>query len=312
MTEQEQVTQTTTVEQPTFTNNTDGLPVPTEQQVNEVPEAPTENQGVDVPSDTQPENIEQPEGSDDANKDIQEPETVQLNKDEYKKLKEYELIEAERQALQERLGLQDVNPQDFNYQTLDQQVINSGQQELLRLCNEYGVSANPNEFEASINKLKETNPQKGYELERKVEVLMGNLNNKRQQIANQVSQSQIQRFAQENNQLLNASPVLNRILTEYAQANAGDPNIYQNLNTINEYLCDVYREALEYGQRMASLKEAKADTSKVQGGIVTAPQSGYSGEPHIFTRAELKTMSPDEFAKNEKVIEEQMKKGLIV
>ena len=307
-----------------FINNADGMPVPSQETttepvtepVQETVSEPTaqqpENQEVDTPTDVQPENSDGQEVEDGSDKDIPPEETVQLNKSEYNKLKEYELIEAERQALQERLGLQDVNPQDFNYQTLDQQVVNSGQQELLRLCNEYGVSANPNEFEASINKLKETNPQKGYELERKVEVLMGNLNNRRQQIANQVSQSQIQRFAQENNQLLNASPVLNRILTEYAQVNAGNPNIYNDLNTINEYLCDVYREALEMGQRMASLEKAKADTSKVQGGIVNAPQGGYAGEPHIFTRAELKTMSPEDFAKNEKVIEEQIKKGLIV
>lgn len=301
-----------TVAEQTFATNNDGLPVPTEPVSNEVvtPEEPA--QGVAETQEPQPENIESETPTEEPDKNIEQPETVQLNKDEYNKLKEYELIEAERQALQNRLGLQDVDPQNFNYQTLDQQVINSGQQELLRLCNEYGVSADPSKFEESVNKLKETNPQKGFELERKVEVLMSNVGNRRQQIAQQASHSQVQRFAQENQQLLNASPVLNKILTEYAQVNAGNPNIYNNLNTINSYLLDVYREGLEYGQRIASLEKAKADTSKVQGGIVNAPQSMGGGEPHIFTRAELSRMSTEEFAKNEKVITEQMQKGLIV
>lgn len=301
-----------TVAEQTFATNSDGLPVPVEQASNEVvtPEEPA--QEVAETQEPQPENIEQETPTEEPDKNIEQPETVQLNKDEYNKLKEYELIEAERQALQNRLGLQDVDPQNFNYQTLDQQVINSGQQELLRLCNEYGVSADPSKFEESVNKLKETNPQKGFELERKVEVLMSNVGNRRQQIAQQASHSQVQRFAQENQQLLNASPVLNKILTEYVQVNAGNPNIYNNLNTINSYLLDVYREGLEYGQRIASLEKAKADTSKVQGGIVNAPQSMSGGEPHIFTRAELSRMSTEEFAKNEKVITEQMQKGLIV
>lgn len=312
MSEQEQITTNTVVEQPTFTENNDGMPVPVQKTENVANDTTDANQEVDTQQDVQPENVDSKDGVEDADKDIPPEETVQLNKAEYKKLKEYELIEAERRALQERLGLQDVNPQDFNYQTLDQQVINRGQQELLRLCNEYGVSSNPDEFEGSINKLKETNPQKGFELERKVEQLMNNVGNKRNEIAYQASQTQIQQFATENHDILSVSPVLNRILTEYAQANAGNPNIYDNLNTINSYLLDVYREGLEYGQRIASLEKAKSDTSKVQGGIVNAPQSGYAGEPHIFTRAELKTMSADEFAKNEKIIEEQMKKGLIV
>lgn len=246
-----------TVAEQTFATNSDGLPVPVEQVSNEVvtPEEPA--QEVAETQEPQPENIEQETPTEEPDKNIEQPETVQLNKDEYNKLKEYELIEAERQALQNRLGLQDVDPQNFNYQTLDQQVINSGQQELLRLCNEYGVSADPSKFEESVNKLKETNTQKGFELERKVEVLMSNVGNRRQQIAQQASHSQVQRFAQENQQLLNASPVLNKILTEYVQVNAGNPNIYNNLNTINSYLLDVYREGLEYGQRIASLEKLK-------------------------------------------------------
>lgn len=261
-------------------------------------------------SATQPENLEDTQTPPEANQDINE--TVQLNKDEYNKLKEYELIEAERVALQERLGLTNVRPDEVNFITADQKVVNVAQQELLRLCNEYGVNADLHEFEKSLHELKQTNPQKGFELERRVETLMHDVGSKRQQIAVQASQQQVQRFAQENQPILQASPVINNILTEYAYYNQGDPDIYNNLNMINNYLMAVCREAFEAGTKYQANEKAKQDTSRVQGGVVNAPQSGYAGGEHIFTRAELKTMSQEEFAKNEKKIQEQMYKGLIV
>lgn len=284
----------------------DGLPVPALEQGTEA-----QDSNLEVDDNTsQPENLDNNQDATDADKDIQE--TVQVNKNEYNKLKEYELIEAERVALQERLGLSNVRPDEVNYINADQQVVNIAQQELLRLCNEYGVNADINEFDKSLHDLKQTNPQKGFELERRVETLMQDVGYKRQQIAVQASNQQVQRFAQENQSILQASPVINNILTEYAYYNQGDPNIYSNLNMINNYLMAVCREAFEAGTKYQANENAKTDTSKVQGGIVNAPQSGYAGGEHIFTRAELKTMSQEEFAKNEKKIQEQMYKGLIV
>lgn len=291
-----------------FVENSDGMLVPTQTTT---PTEEVTTPEVDTPQDVQPENVEGEPKVETVDKDIKD-ETVELSKSEYNKLKEYELANEERSALQERLGLQDVNPAELNYVTLDQQVVNKGQQELLRLCNAYGVDADPDKFQASVEGLKQSNPQKGYELERKIEQLMYSVDSKRQQIAFESSNSQVKKFAQENQQLLNASPVINQILTEYVQYNQGNPNMYENLNMINNYLVAVCKEAFEAGTKYQANEKAKADTSKVQGGIVNAPQAGYVGEEHIFTRAELSRMSDADFAKNEKKITEQMTKGLIV
>ena len=59
------------------------------------------------------------------------------------KISQYELREEEDKMLRERLGIQDVDQQTYNYMNIDQQIVNEGKQVYLRLCNEYGIDANP-------------------------------------------------------------------------------------------------------------------------------------------------------------------------
>ena len=54
---------------------------------------------------------------------------------------------------------------------IDQQIVNEGKQVYLRLCNEYGIDANPANIDKSIEELKQTDPAKAYEFQRKFEKL---------------------------------------------------------------------------------------------------------------------------------------------
>ena len=83
------------------------------------------------------------------------------------KIKEYEVRDEEERKLRETLGLQDVDSQTYNLMNMDQQIVNVGKQEYLKLCNEYGINADPSKIDASVKALKETDPAKGYEFERR-------------------------------------------------------------------------------------------------------------------------------------------------
>ena len=78
------------------------------------------------------------------------------------KLREYEVREEEDRALREKLGLKDVDQATYNYMNLDQQIVNEGKQVYLRLCNEYGIDANPDKIDASVEALKQSDPAKAY------------------------------------------------------------------------------------------------------------------------------------------------------
>ena len=64
------------------------------------------------------------------------------------KIKEYEVRDEEDRKLRETLGIQDVDQQTFNLMNMDQQIVNVGKQEYIRLCNEYGIDANPSKIDA--------------------------------------------------------------------------------------------------------------------------------------------------------------------
>ena len=43
---------------------------------------------------------------------------------------------------------------------IDQQIVNEGKQVYLRLCNEYGIDANPEKLDASVKELMAKDPAK--------------------------------------------------------------------------------------------------------------------------------------------------------
>ena len=227
------------------------------------------------------------------------------------KLKEYEVREEEDRLLREQLGLDNIDSQTYNYMNIDQQIVNEGKQVYLRLCNEYGIDANPDKIDASVEQLKQSDPAKAYEFQRRFEQLGQEVEYKRHAVQQQNAVYEISKFEQDYSQLLNAAPALNNIMAQYVQAyGANTPNMYGQLKNIVDIILPAYREAFNAGKQYALQDRAKKDTSGVQGGIATANTQTYSPGT-VFTREQIAKMSSDEFAKYEKEIQRQMIEGKI-
>ena len=193
---------------------------------------------------------------------------------------------------------------------IEDQIVNEGKQRYLRLCTEYGVDANPNNIDASIEELKNNDPAKGYEFLRKFENLGAEINSKRQYVQQEVSRYEINKFNNEYNDLLNASPALNNIVGNYVNNFGNQGDIYNQLQNVMNVVLPAYQEAFEAGKRFAIQDKAKSDKSQISGGVATQSTPTYTKDT-IFSRDQIRRMSSEEFAKNEKAIKQAMMEGRI-
>jgi hypothetical protein len=226
------------------------------------------------------------------------------------RIKEYEVKEEEDRKLRETLGIQDVDQQTFNLMNIDQQIVNVGKQQYLSLCNEYGIDADPSKIDASVKALKESDPAKGYEFEKRFEQLGNEVTSKRHEVQRQNAIYEVSKFQNDFNQILNASPALTNVMAQYVQSYGDTPNMYGQLNNVMNIILPVYQEAYNAGKQYALQDRAKNDTSAVQGGVATQNTSSYTSGQY-FTRDQIKHMSPEEFAKHEAAIMQQMREGKI-
>lgn len=227
------------------------------------------------------------------------------------KLKEYEVREEEERLLKEKLGMGDVDSRTYDYMNIDQQVVNQGKQFYLRLCNEYGIDADPEKIDASVEALKQSDPAKAYEFQRKFENLGNDITNRRNAIQQENAYYEVSKFSNEYNGLLSASPALNNIMTQYVQTTRNLNGMYGQLKNVMEIVLPAYQEAFEAGKRFALQDRAKQDTTAVSGGIATANTQTYTPGT-TFTREQISRMSTEEFSKYEKEIERQMIEGKII
>lgn len=81
----------------------------------------------------------------------------------------------------------------------------------------------------------------------------------------------------------------------------------QEFHRVADYLSSVYRAGYESGSGLkAENDSAKLRMTSAVNSTVPHQQSG-----RVFTRADIKAMSPDEFLRNEKAIFDQLNRGLI-
>lgn len=238
-------------------------------------------------------------------------------KEEYDKLqerlKEYELSENEMAQLKQRLGVDNVDyTTNEIVQTLDI-LQNQAQQEYIKICNQFGVDYRPEAIEASAKALLEKDPKAYYELQTNLDRLNNAYNAKQAEIQNYAVQRDIGTFYQENQTLLQASPVLQNLVNEYIQTSAPQ---YINKGSLNDLLTrakSIYAEAFDAGMRYGKLNTQNNPGDVLNTSVATTTQQTYPTQSgsKIYTRAEISRMSDAEFIKNQKVIEEQMIKGLI-
>ena len=257
---------------------------------------------------------EQPVENNNEQQPTQEGQVAEPTTEELKaKLREYEVREEEDRVLREKLGLKDVDQATYNYMNLDQQIVNEGKQVYLRLCNEYGIDANPEKIDASVEALKQSDPAKAYEFQRKFESLGNEVVNRRQAVQQQNTYYEVQKFERDYNDIIQASPALNNVLTQYVQTynpmQGGD--VYGQLKGVVDILMPCYQEAFEAGKRFALGDKAKRDTTPVQGGVAAGGGTNTYVAGTTFTREQIRNMSPAEFAKNEVAIKQAMIEGKI-
>lgn len=276
---------------------------------NNVTEPQTQPEGQQTQTEEPGENSnqEQVQGNEGEQESTPQPTIEQLQA----KIKEYEVRDEEETKLKEALGLSDIDNRTYSLMNVDQQIINEGKQVYLRLCNEYGIDANPNKIDASVAELKAKDPAKGYEFERRFEQLGQEVVNKRQAVQQQNTYYEVSKFQNDYGKLLEVSPAINNIMAQYVQAYANrGGSMYDQLSNVMSLALPIYQEAFNAGKAIALQDKAKADTSGVQGGVATQNTSSYSSG-HTFTREQIRKMSPEEFNKYEKVIEQQMREGKI-
>ena len=258
------------------------------------------NEGTEATSETSDANTN-------AQQDTQQPTVEELQA----KLKEYEVRDEEDKMIREQLGLEDVDSRTYDFMNIDQQIVNEGKQVYLRLCNEYGIDANPNKIDASVEELKKTDPAKAYEFQRRFEQLGQEVEYKRGMVQRQNNQYEVNKFSNDYGTILNASPALTDIMVKYVQNYGGGNNIYGQLESVLNTIMPAYQEAFNAGRQYALQDKAKKDTSGVSGGVATANTQTYTSG-NVFTREQISKMSDAEFAKYEKEIERQMIEGKII
>lgn len=232
------------------------------------------------------------------NKDIDNANPPQTQEELARKLKEYELKEQEQAALKRRLGLDDSYDNDeANLINLEQAIINRGKRQYLDLCTKYGVDADPETIEQTVQNLKATDPAKGFQLERDIENLSYRVNAQKNEVVNYQYQNSLNKFYNENSELLQASPELSNVLGIVAQQNYGNPNVYEELNGTLNYLSRIYSEAFAYGQKYSSMEKARKDTSGVEGSI-TNDVNQITRSDKTYTREQIANMSQEEFEKD--------------
>lgn len=271
------------------------------------PQTQTEGQENQTEATGENSNGEQVQGQEENTESAPQPTVEQLQA----KIKEYEVRDEEEAKLKEALGISDIDNQTFSLMNMDQQIVNVGKQEYLKLCNAYGIDANPANIDASVAELKAKDPAKGYEFERRFEQLGNEVVNKRQAVQQQNTYYEVSKFQNDYGKVLEVSPAINNVMTQYVQAyGPAGGNMYEQLSNIMALALPIYQEAFNAGKAVALQDKTKADTSGVQGGVATQNTTSYNSG-HTFTRDQIRRMSPEEFNKYEKVIEQQMREGKI-
>ena len=297
------------MEQDTVITNEQVTETPAQNTVMEEPQEQVQGQ---PQVEGQP--AEQPVENNNEQQPSQDGQVAEPTAEELKaKLREYEVREEEDRVLREKLGLKDIDQATYNYMNLDQQIVNEGKQVYLRLCNEYGIDANPDKIDASVEALKQSDPAKAYEFQRKFESLGNEVTNRRQAVQQQNTYYEVQKFERDYNDIIQASPALNNVLTQYVQMynpmQGGD--VYGQLKGVVDILMPCYQEAFEAGKRFALGDKAKRDTTPVQGGVAAGGGTNTYVAGTTFTREQIRNMSPAEFAKNEVAIKQAMIEGKI-
>ena len=231
------------------------------------------------------------------------------------RLKEYELREEEALRIRERLSLPKVDPQVLQYETIEAQINNQSQREWIKLCNKFGVDYTPEGIEKSCNELESKDPKAYYQFKAEIDRFANTVQSQKSAIINERKNYEIQSFYNQNKDLLDNSPVINQLVSNYVQQNySALQNPSQELSGLMSAIKTILLEGVEVGKAVSQVEKAKQDKSKVgaNSSIATANSQAYNMQSQQkWTRDRINNLSIDEYAKYAKEIDKAMLSGEI-
>ena len=190
---------------------------------------------------------------------------------------------------------------------------NIGQQEFLKLCNKYGVDFRPENIDASAEELKQRDPNGYVDFNLKLNQLHNDITQRTGKLKQDITFYEVTNTLQPYKELLNNSPVTNKVVNDIlGQIQYVNPT--QQVNYIMNSVMNIYREAFEAGTLYAQTnKEQIENPETVLNNSVMSnnPSVGNEAPLKRFTREDIAKMSLDDFKKNEKLIDDLLRQGLL-
>lgn len=205
---------------------------------------------------------------------------------------------------------------DAQIASLQQQIAmisNIGQQEFLKLCNKYGVDFRPENIDKSAEELKQRDPNGYVDFNLQLNQLHNDVTARTNKLKSDITYYEVTNTLQPYKDLLNNSPVTNQVVNDIlGQIQYVNPT--QQVNYIMNSVMNIYREAFEAGTLYGQTnKEQIANPGEVLNNSVMSNNPSVANDAPLkqFTREDISKMSLDEFKKNEKLIDDLIRKGLL-
>lgn len=274
---------------------------------------PEENNGATQVNqkENQPEVTSEPNSELSKQEDINPQEEVKDVKKEQATTSQ-ELSEENKQVNREPEPLSS-DIQIANLQKQLSMVSNIAQQKFLSLCNEYGVDFRAEHIDASAEELKKRDPNGFVDFNLKLERLHADTTRSTGELQNAITYYEVNNAVQPYKQLLDSSPVTNSVVNDIlSQIQYVNPT--QQVNYIMNSVMNIYKEAFEAGTLYGQTnKEQIENPEAVLNNSIMSNNPSVSNEAPLkkFTREDIAKMSLEDFRKNEKLIDDLVRQGLL-
>ena len=237
------------------------------------------------------------------------PEVSEDISEKLRRLEQYEVKEKELQSLKERLGGETSNEDNMIFSAKKElaQLENQAQQEYIKLCTQFGVDFRPEKIDESAQMLLEKDPKAYYELTYRLQGLEQQVSSRRDQVIDFINKRDIGLAIERNRNILEASPAIQSVVNTLINDGGIDGS---QIDNIVQYGMMVAREAYEMGRQASIQATAKPTPSQVLNNNVIAQQTSNAlPSGRELTLKDVESMSVEEYAKNEALIDKLYAEG---
>lgn len=237
------------------------------------------------------------------------PEVSEDISEKLRRLEQYEVKEKELQSLKERLGGETSNEDNMIFSAKKElaQLENQAQQEYIKLCTQFGVDFRPEKIDESAQMLLEKDPKAYYELTYRLQGLEQQVSSRRDQVIDFINKRDIGLAIERNRNILEASPAIQSVVNTLINDGGIDGS---QIDNIVQYGMMVAREAYEMGRQASIQATAKPTPSQVlNNNVITQQTSNALPGGRELTLKDVESMSVEEYAKNEALIDKLYAEG---